>query len=225
MRIVIDKDIPFITGVFEPFAEVSYIKGGEISSGDVKEADAMIIRTRTKCVPALLEGSSIKLIATATIGCDHIDMDYCERKGIKVVNAAGCNSGGVLQYVFTALFAVAYGRSLPLYYGTAPGRKSVIGIIGVGHVGSRVADFAEYLGFKVLRNDPLKEREQTLAFNAGKLKLEDFKTYYSLEYLLANSDIVTIHVPLTSKTRGMVDEGFMSGLKDGAILINTSRGE
>ena len=107
MKVVADIDIPFLEGVFEPFAEVLYKKGDQISREDVHDADVLIVRTRTRCDGHLLEGTSVKMIATATIGMDHIDMDYCASHGIHVENAAGCNAGGVMQYVFSALYGVA----------------------------------------------------------------------------------------------------------------------
>ena len=92
MKIVADKNVPFLEGVFEPYAEVVYMKGEDISRDDLLDADAMIIRTRTKCNEALLEGTKVRMIATATIGLDHIDLDYCRSKGIEVHNAEGCNA-------------------------------------------------------------------------------------------------------------------------------------
>ncbi len=235
MKIVIDKNIPFIKGLLEPYAEVLYMGGGEILPQIVSDADALIVRTRTKCDSRLLSGSSVKFIATATIGTDHIDLDYCRENGITVTNAAGCNAGGVMQYLFTALYGVAQkkGIALPVVNGNGvssevsgdKGVKSVLGVIGVGNVGSRVADLGEMLGFEVLRCDPLKEREQTLAFNTGKIRLDQFKDYYSLDYLLRNSDIVTMHTWLDDTTMGMADRDFFSRMKDGAIFINASRGE
>lgn len=223
MQIVIDKDIPFIKGVFEPFAEVVYEKGGDINRKAVKNADALIIRTRTKCNKELLEGSRVKIIASATIGKDHVDTAYCDAKGITFINAAGCNANGVVQYVFTALYAVAGKKriSLPV----SGKRKRVLGVIGVGNVGSRVALMGEYLGMEVLRNDPLKEREQTLRFNAGYIPLTEFKNYYSLDYVLAHSDIITVHVYLDETTRNMVNSHFLEKVRKGAVFINSSRGE
>ena len=107
MKIVADKDVPFLCGVFEPYAEVVYKEGKEIGRADVADADALVIRTRTRCDAGLLEGSSVRMIATATIGMDHIDIEYCRSHGIEVYNAEGCNSGGVMQYVFSALYGVA----------------------------------------------------------------------------------------------------------------------
>ena len=228
MKILVDKDIPFIEGVFEPFAQVEYLSGKEFAPSNVKDADALVIRTRTKCNASLLDGSAVKFIATATIGLDHIDLDYCAKAGIAVANAAGCNAGGVMQYVFTSLYALACKKGIILPDGVNPapeGKKFILGVIGVGNVGSRVANMGEYMGFEVLRCDPAKERAQTLAFNNGYMKLHEFKDYYSLDYLLENSDIVTMHTDLNPTSRGMAGEEFFSKMKDGAIFINSSRGE
>lgn len=230
MKIIIDKDIPFIEGVFEPFAEVIYSKGAEIDNKMVLNADALIIRTRTKCNEQLLKGSSIKIIASATIGKDHVDLEYCKNNNIKFVNAAGCNAMGVMQYVFTALYGCnsqnKSKNSIDLNSLYKPVKERVkLGVIGVGNVGSKVAAMGEYLGFEVLRNDPIKEREQTLAFNRGELHYTEIKDYYSLEYLLENSDIITLHVYLDSVTNKMANSEFFSKLKEGAIFINSSRGE
>ncbi len=206
MKIVADVDVPFLKGVLEPYAEVVYKKGPEITSADVKDADALILRTRTRCDAALLEGSSVKLIATATIGTDHVDFDYCNSHGIDVQNAAGCNAGGVMQYVFSALYGIAARKGIKIEGGT-------IGIVGVGNVGRRVEQMAEYLGFKVLRCDP------------PRADAEGPEGFCSLEYLLENSQIVTMHVPLDETTRKMADAVFFSHMQPGAIFINASRGE
>ena len=102
MKIVIDCDIPYIRGVFEPFAEVAYLSGDAITAQDVRDADALIVRTRTRCDRTLLEGSSVRVVATATIGTDQIDLEWCASAGIKVCSAAGCNARGVLQWVSAA---------------------------------------------------------------------------------------------------------------------------
>lgn len=206
MKIVADRNIPFLEGVFEPYAEVMYRDGKEISREDVADADVLVIRTRTKCDARLLEGSSVRMIATATIGVDHIDLDYCASRGIRVHNAEGCNAGGVMQYVFSALYGVASRKSIKL-------DDAVFGIIGVGHVGKKVAELAEYLGFKVLLCDPPRAEK------------EGYEGFCELEYLLANSDVVTLHVPLDETTCGMADEDFFTIMKPGSIFINAARGE
>ena len=115
----------FLKGVLEPYARVEYLPGKTIATADVRDADALIVRTRTRCDAALLEGSSVKLIATATIGFDHIDTEYCRRHGIEVATAAGCNARGVLQYVAAALVRLSRVQAWE------PADKT-LGIVGVG---------------------------------------------------------------------------------------------
>jgi len=205
-NIVADSAIPFLEGVFEPYADVKYIPGEDICAADVKDADALIIRTRTKCNAELLDGSAVKFIATATIGTDHIDFPYCDSKGIVVRNAPGCNAGGVMEYVFSALYGLASRRSISL-------QGDTIGIIGVGHVGSLIERMGRALGFKILKCDPPRaEAEGSFGF-------------CDLEYLLQNSQIVTLHVPLDETTRGMANSEFFSLMQPGAFFINAARGE
>ena len=206
MKIVADKEIPFLEGVFEPYCEVVYKKGDEIVREDLMDAQVLIIRTRTHCDPALLEGTSVRMITTATIGMDHIDQEYCRSHGIKVANAAGCNAGGVMQYVFSAVYGIAARKGIKV-------DDANFGIIGVGNVGSKVEQMARYLGFNVLRCDPPREAA------------EGPEGFCSLEYLLENSQIVTMHVPLDDTTRGMADETFFALMQPGAIFINAARGE
>lgn len=227
MKLIIDKDIPFIKGVFEPFGEVLYCSGSEINRSVIKDADGLIIRTRTKCTESLLEGSPIRFIASATIGTDHVDLPYCLSRGIHFSNAAGCNSLAVMQYVFTALFSLAGTGKFSLGYGSFAFREGVqtIGVIGVGNVGSKVAAFGEYLGFKVLRNDPPREAAQRDALKRGEIREEEAVGFCSIEKILDCSDIITLHVPLTQTTENMADESFFGKMKKGAVLINSSRGE
>ena len=206
MKVVADMDIPFLEGVFEPYGEVVYKKGLEISHEDVMDADALLVRTRTRCDAALLEGTSVKMVATATIGTDHIDLEYCRNSGIKVANAAGCNAGGVMQYVFSALYGVAARKGIKI-------DGSTIGIVGVGHVGRKIEAMAEYLGFNILKCDPPR------AIAEGPAE------FCSLEHLLEKSDVVTLHVPLDETTRGMANADFFTLMKPGAIFINAARGE
>lgn len=206
LKIVADAYIPFIEGVFEPYADVLYKKGNDIVREDVINADALIIRTRTKCDEALLSGSKVSIIATATIGTDHIDLAYCKANGIKVRNAEGCNAGGVMQYVFSALYGIASRKSIKL-------DDATLGIIGVGNVGSLVEKMGKYLGFNILRCDPPRAEK------------EGPEGFCTLEYLLANSSIVTIHTPLDETTKFMANEDFFRMMNPGAIFINAARGE
>lgn len=206
LKIVADKAIPFLEGVFDPYADMTYLPGDKIGPEDVRDADVLMVRTRTKCNADLLEGSKVKFIATATIGTDHIDFPYCDSKGIVVRNAPGCNAGGVMEYVFSALYGLASRKSISL-------QGDTIGIIGVGHVGSLIERMGRALGFKILKCDPPRaEAEGSFGF-------------CDLEYLLQNSQIVTLHVPLDETTRGMADSEFFSLMQPGAFFINAARGE
>jgi len=206
MKFVIDDTIAFIKGVFEPYAEVLYKGGQDICNADVLDADALIVRTRTRCDATLLEGSSVKIIAMASIGMHNIDLEYCEAHGIFVQNATGCNAGGVMNYVFSALYGTAARKTISLSGAT-------IGIFGLGNSGKRVAKMARYLGFKVLQCDPMKA------------EVEGADAYCGPDELLAGSDVVTMHLPLTENTRDMCDATFFSKMRPGAFFINASRGE
>ena len=206
MKFVVDNAIPFIKGVFEPYADVEYIDGEDITRADIKDADALVIRTRTQCDSRMLRGSRVKMIATTTIGVNNIDMAYCSRHGIHVQNASGTVSGAVMNYVFSALYGAASRKSISL-------TGAVFGILGVGNVGSRVEQSARMLGFKVLRYDPLRARAEGP---------EDF---CSLEQLLSEADIVTMHLPVNDTTRGMANADFFAKMKPGAFFINTAKGE
>ncbi len=211
MKIVADNKIPFLKGVLEPFAEVVYLPGAKIAKADVADADALIVRTRTKCIKELLEGSKIKFVATATIGFDHIDSEYCESNNIFWTNAAGCNSASVAQYIASAILNLAVENKFSL-------AEKTLGVVGVGNVGSKVAKFAKTIGMKVLLNDPPRSRNEC-----------DETSFVSLKQIIENSDIITFHVPLTDegqdKTFHIANNDFFSSLKKKPWFFNSSRGE
>ncbi len=210
MKIVIDDKIPYIKGALEPFADVLYLPGNLITPEIVKDADALITRTRTNCNAQLLAGSKVKFIATATIGFDHIDTGFCEEAGIKWTNAPGCNSKSVEQYIASALMVLSETKSFSL-------KDKTVGIIGVGNVGSKVAKLCEILGMKVLLNDPPRARA------------EGNKGFSELKEILERAELITLHVPLNlegiDKTFHLADELFFSAAKRNPIIINSCRGE
>lgn len=205
MKIIADSAIPFLQGVLEPWAEVQYIPGAAISTDNVHDADALIIRTRTRCDARLLAGSSVKLIATATIGFDHIDTSWCASHNIRVATAAGCNARGVLQWVSAAL------AHLSTTQGWQPTQKT-LGIVGVGHVGSLIKEYAEAWGFRVICCDPPREQREGCGFRP-------------LDEVLHQADIVTLHTPLDLSTHHLIGAAELARMRPGATLINTSRGE
>ena len=211
MKIIVDNKIPYIKKAIEEIAdEVVYAPGKDFTPALVKDADALIIRTRTHCNRELLEGSKVKFIATATIGFDHIDTAYCREAGIRWTNAPGCNSASVAQYIQSSLILLQKTRGIEL-------NKMTIGIVGVGNVGSKVAAVAQKLGMRVLLNDlPREEKEGSNGFT-------------SLATIARECDVITFHVPLYKegkyKTFHLADEHFFRSLKKAPIIMNTSRGE
>ena len=209
MKIIADDKIPFLRGVLESCADVVYLPGAKITQADAKNADAIITRTRTKCDKKLLNGSTVRFIATATIGFDHIDTDWVEANGIKWTNAPGCNSSSVAQYISSALLNIACEHKISLHGKT-------LGIVGVGNVGSKVAKAGEALGMRVLLNDPPRaEKEGQGAF-------------VDLAQIITESDFITMHVPLDKDgkypTYHLGNKELFSLMKDSAFYINSSRG-
>lgn len=211
MKVIVDNKIPYIREAIEALAEeVVYLPGGEITAEAVKEADALIIRTRTRCCRELLQGSRVQFIATATIGYDHIDADYCREAGITWSNAPGCNAASVAQYIQSCLLLLEREKGMKL-----EGRT--LGIVGVGHVGRLVADVARRWGMKVLLNDPPRQAA------------EGGEEFCSLQRVAEESDIVTFHVPLQRTgphpTFHLANADLFRKLKRQPVVINTSRGE
>ena len=204
MKVIIDNAIPYIRGVVEPYAEVVYLKGTEIDSNAVRDADALVVRTRTRCCRELLEGSKVRFIATATIGRDHIDEQYCASAGIEVASAAGCNARGVLQWVAAAL------RHIVKREGKRP-EEYTLGVVGVGNVGSLVVEYARHWGFRVLMCDPPRHERE-----GGE--------YYPIETIAREADIITLHTPLDHTTHHLVDSALIAMMRPNAVIINASRG-
>ena len=211
MKIVVDKNIPYLAGRLEPVCDtVVYASATDTDTALVADADALVTRTRTHCDASLLDGSRVQLIASATIGTDHIDLDYCRRHGIAVANAPGCNAPAVAQWVLStvALWSVK----------EAPGRRLSIGVVGVGHVGSIVARWAERVGMNVLLCDPPRQRR------------EGGDQWCTLDDIAHECDIITVHTPLTrdgiDATYHMIGEEFMKKLPVDrpVLLMNAARG-
>lgn len=207
LRIIVDDNIPFIRGRLEAFADVAYADQFAFSPELVADADALIIRTRTRCDAALLGSSRVGMIATATIGTDQIDLDWCAKRGIRVRNAAGCNAPGVAQYVWSAL----------LREGFDPTRHT-LGIVGYGNVGSVVGEWADALGCRVVVSDPPREAEL-------RARGVDVRP---LAEVCAEADALTLHTPLTRSgshpTFHLIGDAELSLMRPGSILVNAARG-
>lgn len=208
MNLIIDENITFAQEAFSDFGNVKFIDGRSLTNSDVKDADILIIRSVTKVDEHLLQNSKIKFVGTATIGTDHIDLNYLQSKNIAFADAKGCNADSVAEYVFTALLKIAAEQNISL-------KDKTIGVVGIGNIGSRVVRLAESFGMKVIKNDPPLERKRV------------GKNYVSLDEVL-NADIITLHVPLSfegdDKTFHLLSGDNLKKIKSNAIIINTSRG-
>jgi len=208
MRIIADANIPFVRECLSSVGDVQVLSGREITPQVVANADALLVRSITPVNEALLAGSAVRFVGTATIGFDHVDVAYLACNGIGFASAPGSNANSAAEYVIAGLLEVARRGDVSL-------EDKSIGVIGVGNVGSRVAGKCEALGMQVLRNDPPLQR-----------RTNDPK-YVPIEALY-DCDFVTIHTPLTregvDKTLHLADAGFFARLKPGAVFVNASRG-
>lgn len=215
MKIVVDDKIPYIQPALHQLAEEVVAKAGcAITSDDVRDADTLIVRTRTRCDRALLSGSRVRLVVTATIGYDHLDTDYLRTAGIAWTNCPGCNATSVAQYVMNSLLVLQQQQDLDL-------SRATLAIIGVGHVGTAVLEAARRWGINnILLNDLPREA-------AGDAAPEGF-SWSSLERIQAEADILTLHTPLTTvtpyPTHHLVDDKFFNALRRKPVLINAARG-
>ncbi len=211
MKVIVDDKIPFIREALATLAdEAVYIPGKDFTPELVRDADALIVRTRTRCDRRLLEGSRVRFIATATIGFDHIDTAFCQEAGITWQNAPGCNSASVAQYMHSSLLLLQRQKDFRL-------EGKTLGVIGVGNVGTKVAQVGRELGMRVLLNDPPRQEQE-----GGNL-------FSPLEQLMEECDVLTFHVPLiregVHKTFHLADADFFDRLKRRPVIANTSRGE
>ena len=204
-QVIIDKGIPFLEGVFPPEIKVLHLSPEEITPEAVRYADALFVRTRTRINKELLQGSTIRFVATATIGFDHIDQNYCREAGIHWISCPGCNAQAVCDYVEEAI--VSFISSL---FRGRSGEGFTIGVVGYGHVGKLVAQMAERRGYQVLLSDP--------PLGIG----------LSLEQLAPLCDVLTFHTPLTREgeypTYHLCDENILRLCKPGTLIINAARG-
>lgn len=209
MKIIADQAIPFAEQLFSELGTVTLVDGREITSATVKDADLLIVRTVTQVNEALLAGSKVKFVGSATSGIDHIDENYLRDNGIEFAYAPGSNARSVAEYVLSVLCVLADQHGFDL-------EKRRIGVIGCGHVGSEVLRLMEAVGLETLANDPpLKD------------KTGDDR-YRDLEEVL-QADIISLHVPLTHvgsyPTKQMVNSKFLKQLHKETILVNAARGQ
>ncbi len=222
MKLVIDDKIPYIRGWAERLGEAVYLPGAAIGPADVRQADALIVRTRTHCGPALLEGSRVRFVATATIGFDHLDTGYLRRAGIGWANCPGCNAGSVAQYVRNSLLLLEAEGRLRL-------EGCRVGVVGVGHVGSRVAAELRRWGCRLLLCDPPRLEGAVRMPAAVEAAAPAAACTATLSDVAREADVVTFHTPLTRTGRyatyHLAGPDFFRALGRRPVIINASRGE
>jgi len=214
MKIIADQHIPFLVEAVQrewPEVDIIPMKPEEIDHAAVRDADVLVVRTRTQVNKDLLDGSNVQLVCTATIGYDHIDTAYCASHRVQWMSCPGCNAQAVCDYIEEALEEIQ-------------NSSLTIGIVGVGHVGSLVAKMAERKGYSVMLNDPPKGIGVPLDQIAEKCDIITFHVP------LAGRDNAqgTMHkAPFTRHnypTYHLCDEAFLAKCKPGALIINAARG-
>lgn len=209
MNIVIDENISYAEEAFSSLGKVIICHGRKITNQILKNADALIVRSITKVDKILLQDTPVKFVGTATIGTDHIDLEYLQSNGICFSDAKGCNADAVTEYVFSSIFKLLSEGNLSI-------KGMSIGIVGIGNIGSRIAKIAEILGMRVFKNDPPLQRQ-----NSSKdfVPLDD----------IYKCDIITLHVPFIKtgidKTVHLFNHSNLAKLNDNTIFINASRGQ
>ncbi len=210
LQIVADENIPLVREAFAAFGDVQTLPGRAMEAAAVRGADVLLVRSVTRVGPALLEGSRVRFVGTATIGTDHIDLPWLQAQGIAFSAAPGSNADSVAVYLTAVLAEASLRLGRPL-------EALTLGVVGVGNVGRRVAAKAAALGMRVLLNDPPRARAEGPA------------GFAPLERLVEESDLLTLHVPLTrtgpDATWHLAGADLLGRLRDGAILINASRGD
>ena len=208
MKIVADENIPFVKEAFSSLGEVTTLPGRSMKRKDLNNAEILLVRSVTQVNEQLLKNTAVKYVASATIGFDHIDLEYLKKRDIPWSTAPGCNATAAAEYVVTALFHVAAFKGLSL-----KGKTAVI--IGCGNVGSRVKHLLTALGINCIINDPPLQAQNPE---------QDFVT---LEEALS-ADIISLHVPLTYSgehpTHHLLNQDTLSSIGNDSLLINTSRG-
>lgn len=193
----------------------------------VSGADGVIVRNRTRVSAELVDGSPpLRVVGRLGVGLDNIDVDACRRRGIDVHVAFGENAVSVAEYVITTMLMLTRGTFLAtddLVDGSWPRmamrgfeiRGRTLGLVGFGDIARRIAEMARGLGLEVIAYDPYVPDDDDAWRLAKRV---------SLDALLADSDVVSVHVPLTGETGGLIGERALEKMRDQAVLINTARG-
>jgi erythronate-4-phosphate dehydrogenase len=204
MKLVVDENIPCAAELLAPLGELLLLPGRAIDAEAVRDAQVLLVRSVTRVDAALVTGSALRFVGSATAGIDHVDTAELLKRGIAFASAPGSNADSVVDYVFSAL-AVAFPG-----HGELASRR--VGIVGCGEVGARLLRRLRALGVDCVVCDPFRD---------------DIPENGPLQRVL-DCDVISIHVPLTFEgphpTWHLLDAARLHALREDALLINTSRG-
>jgi len=211
MKIIADENMPYVDALFGYLGKIEYVNGRTLTPKQVEDADVLLVRSVTKVNAALINNAhKLKFVGSATIGTDHVDVEYLSTRNIYFTNAPGCNATAVGEYAFIAMLELAqrFGESLA---------GKVVGIVGAGNTGTAAAKCMQAYGLKVLLCDPIKALQG------------DTREFVSLDTIIEQADIISLHVPITKegehKTWYLFDEARLNKLKPNTWLLNCCRGE
>jgi len=235
MRIVISEfmdeaAVASLAAQHETFYDKGLVDRPDELGTRVAAADALVVRNRTQVNAALLAGApALRVVGRLGVGLDNIDVDACKKRGIEVIPATGANALAVAEYVIgTAMFLLrgAYASSAAVAGGEWPrpalsnGREmagKALGVVGFGGIGRLAGRLGRALGMRVIGFDPqIPASSEAWSVEGAEAR--------GLDALLAEADVVTLHVPLVAATRHLLDAARLATMKPGAILINTARG-
>ncbi len=201
---VADENIPHVGQAFGSIGGLCVLNAESITDKVCANADILLVRSVTRVDQSLLSQSRVRFVGSATAGLDHIDQAYLRKRGIQFTHAAGSNADSVVEYVLAALIQLSALKRCSL-------AGLTLGIVGCGNIGSRLAVRASAFGLHILKNDP----PLASAGHSG---------FVDLETVLAESDIITLHVPGSSDTYHLIEKSALQSMNPGVWLLNTSRG-
>jgi D-3-phosphoglycerate dehydrogenase len=214
-----------ISDAFDPSLPAKLEGFGEVTDDKERlpEMDVVLVRSKTKCTPEYIDqAKNLRLIIRGGVGLDNIDVEYARSKGIQVFNTASASAVAVAELAFALMIAVPT-RIVEGHIGMTQHEwlkkqlkrtelmGKTLGLIGAGNIGTELARRAIGFGMRVIAFDPL-------------IKNHECVDLVTLEELFAESDYISLHVPLTDTTKGMINAGAISQMKDGVVILNTARG-
>ena len=207
--------MPMVDEYFSSIGTVNFVEGRSLTQRQLIDTDILLVRSVTQVNKALLENTTVKFVGTATIGTDHVDLQYLKQNNIGFASAPGCNANSVAEFILSALIAGDYLQEL--FH-----KNKKLAIVGVGNVGTRVAQFAEILGFEYICYDPPRENSE-----AAQNTLKTPNRWCNWQQVL-DADVISLHVPFNRSgpyaTKHMFSKEEFISLRKNCLLINSSRG-